>query len=392
MTDKTLFIHAGGTKTGSSALQNFFKINSARFKSFGFAFENCYTYEFDTNNGMLLYKALSSATSTDTEIDSLVLSYFGQCNNAICSSEYFQFTEAPGWRKLLESSDRLGVKLKVIFYFRNIIPFLLSAYDQVIKCHGEWRLFDEWVVQEGWHHAKAPNALQIIADELPAENLHVLPYDRVKGSLLRSFLEILGVDPSFEVDQNEQSRQVNRSLTSEERKSLIAVNKALGEAYSTELSDLLISINPQSRREPVSYDETTAKLLVDRFSDDVDWVNNNFFNGQSVVSVLPIESVKNTLSEKSTTQAACNNDAEKLVLNWALGKLKTIQSETEQRLLNALNDAAKNTSGKSHPDIPADFDLLAYLLLNPDLIRADLDPIQHFILHGRQEGRIYKFS
>lgn len=396
MTDKTFFIHAGGTKTGTSALQNFFEINASRLERFDFAYEHRSNinseYEINSGNGVLLYQTLSSFTSiTDNEIDSLVLSYFGGCNNAICSSECFSSFEAHNWKRLVESTGRIGAKLKVIFYFRNIIPFLVSAYDQVIKQEGEWKLFDEWAEQESCHHAIAPKALRIIVNEIPKENIHVLHYDRVKADLIKSFLYILGIDPSFEVDPNEQSRQVNRSLTGEEREALIAVNKVLGKVYSTELSNLFIYAKPNLRGEPVSYHQTTIEFLLDHFSNEVDWVNKTFFNDQDIVSVLPFESVKETQSEKPAIQSARNGNAEKQVLNWALEKLKTIQYETKQRLLHILRNAAQNTSGISHPDIPDDYDPIAYLLLNPDLFHAGVEPFHHFSNHGRNEGRRYKF-
>lgn len=384
MTDKTLFIHAGGSKAGSTALQEFFYANASQLEGLDFAYEM-----FGINNGLRLYGMLSSAATTDSELDSLVLSYFGRCNNAICSSEYFQLTEALGWKRLHESTERLGLKLKVIFYVRNVIPFLLSNYDQVIKCSGEWRSFDERAKTAPWHHAVA---LRIIADALPRENVQVLHFEHEKANLIRGFLDILGIDASFEVDQNEQKRQVNRSLTNEEREVLIAVNKALGEAYSTELSSLLIQANPDLRVEPVLYHKATAEFLLGRFSTEVDWVNNTFFNGQPVVSVLPVQPEKEPLSEKSTIQTAHSIDVEKRVLGWALDKLKTIQSDAEQRLLDILKDAALNVSEKSHPDIPDDFDSVAYLLLNPDVRHAGFNPVQHFILHGKQEGRAYKFA
>jgi hypothetical protein len=133
----------------------------------------------------------------------------------------------------------------------------------------------------------------------------------------------------------------------------------------------------------------TPSLLA-HYSNEVDWVNNTFFNEQAVVSVLPIEPEK-SLNKKSIIQPAHHSDVEKQVLDWALEKLKTIKDETEQRLLNALNNAAQNDSEKFHPDIPADFDSLAYLLLNPDVLHAGVDPVQHFINHGKLEGRAYKF-
>ncbi|MGZ8933266.1 MAG: hypothetical protein ACXW04_00055 [Methylobacter sp.] len=391
MTHKTLFIHAGGAKTGSSALQNFFEINATRLESLGFAYENRlhieHDYEIGSANGMLLYETLSFANPTDNEIDSLVSSYFGQCDNAICTSEYYAEFHRHHWKRLLESSLRLGVKLKVIFYVRNVIPFFLSAYDQVIKRHGEWREFDEWVLEAIWQHV---TALRKIAEELPKTSIQVLHFDQARTSLLRSFLDVLGIDASFEVNPNDQGRQVNRSLTNEERETLITVNKALGAAYSQEVSELLIYANPNIRGEPAPCHNTTTELLLDRYNTEVNWVNNTFFNGQDVVSVLPISPEKN-LSKKPIIQLTQNCDIEKRVLAWTLEKLKTLKDETEQTIMNAVNIATQNTSEKSHPDIPVDFDVLAYLLINRDVLHAGANPIQHFIDHGKREGRIYKF-
>jgi hypothetical protein len=109
-----------------------------------------------------------------------------------------------------------------------------------------------------------------------------------------------------------------------------------------------------------------------------------------VASVLPMKSQQNQnqdLPIKPTSDCA----EEMQVLNWVLEKIKTIQDETEQRLFIALNNAAQEKSGKFHPDIPADFDSIAYLLLNRDVYRAGFDPVQHFIIHGKREGRAYKF-
>jgi hypothetical protein len=394
MNEKTLYIHAGGPKTGTTALQNFFEINFHRLEGLGFAYENRVNikseYEINSGNGLLLYETLSFKDITDIEIDSLVLSYFGQCNYAICSSECFSKFDARVWRKLLESSVRLCVKVKVIIYVRNFIPFLLSAYDQVIKQDGEWRLFDEWAVQDGFQHASLSKGLQIIAGELPRENIHVLHYDRLSSNLIRSFFDVLGINSSFEVDQNDQRRQVNRSLTNEEREALLTVNKALGNAYSQELSDLLINANPNALGEPIVYHKTTEKLFLAQYNNEVNWLNNAFFNGQSVVSVLPID-LEKTIGKEPIIEPAHNSEVGKQVLNWALEKLKTIQGETENKLLYTLNYAVKNTTGASHSDIPADFDSIVYLLLNRDVLRAGFDPIQHFIIHGKQEGRAYKF-
>jgi hypothetical protein len=392
MADKTLFIHAGGAKTGSSALQNFFHINASQLESLGFAYENRlhieHDYEIGSANGMLLYGILSSATAADNEIDSAVLSYFGRCNSAICSSEFFAELDISGWKKLFESSKRLDVKLKVIFYVRNVIPYLLSAYDQIIKRHGGDELFDEWVKKATWQHGKA---LRIITDELPKSSIQVIHFDHERTNLIRGFLAILGVDASFKIDPNDQRRQVNRSLTNEERNALIAVNKVLGAAYSKELSELLIYANPNAQGEPATYTKATVDSLLANFNTEVNWVNSFFFNDKTVVSVLPFKREEKIPSETSKIKPEEKGDVERRLLGWALEKLKTIKDETEQTIMEAVKVSSYNNSRNFHADLPADFDVLAYLLINRDILHAGVDPIKHFIDYGIREGRIYKF-
>ncbi|MGJ0486930.1 MAG: hypothetical protein ACR65R_20685 [Methylomicrobium sp.] len=397
MTDKTLFIHAGGAKTGSSALQNFFHLNASKLESLGFAYENRlhieHEHEIGSANGMLLYETVLSPTSTDDEIDNAMSSYFGGCNSAICSSEFFAELDISGWKKLFESSIRLGVKLKVIFYVRNVIPYLLSAYDQIIKRHGGDELFDEWVKKAIWQHGKA---LRTMANVLPKSIIHVIHFDHVRANLIRGFLDILGVDSSFEIDPKDQKRQVNRSLTNEERNALIAANKILGAAYSKELSELLIYANPNATGEPAEYTKATIDSLLDNFNTEVNWVNSVFFNKKAVVSVLPTKPAKKILhlkflGKKSKIKPKEKINLEKLLLGWALEKLKTVQDETEQTLMETVKVAEQNSSRKFHPDLPTDFDVLAYLLINRDILHAGVDPIQHYIDYGKNEGRFYKF-
>ena len=127
MTDKTLFLHIGGSKTGSTGIQNFLGINKSLLDQNNIAFENTTTTEYLNNNGLLLYNLLLACPEADSEIDELLLSYFGTKNIAICSSEYFQTLEARYWQPLIDATIRLGITIKIIIYVRNVIPFLLSA-------------------------------------------------------------------------------------------------------------------------------------------------------------------------------------------------------------------------------------------------------------------------
>ncbi len=41
-------------------------------------------------------------------------------------------------------------------------------------------------------------------------------------------------------------------------------------------------------------------------------------------------------------------------------------------------------------ELPRDFDGALYLQLNPDVLAAAADPVEHYLLHGRNEGRLFK--
>ena len=190
MTDKTLFLHIGGSKTGSTGIQNFLGINKSLLDQNNIAFENTTTKEYANNNGLLLYNLLVATTKADNEIDELLLSYFGTKNIAICSSEYFQTLEAHYWQPLIDATIRLGITIKIIIYVRNVIPFLLSSYDQAVKRHGEHRNFDEWVDECGYGHCII---LKIIVNLLPMSNIHVLHFEKEKNNLIKSFLDTIGI-------------------------------------------------------------------------------------------------------------------------------------------------------------------------------------------------------
>jgi len=42
---------------------------------------------------------------------------------------------------------------------------------------------------------------------------------------------------------------------------------------------------------------------------------------------------------------------------------------------------------KKRPLLPAEFDAQKYLRVNPDVAEVGVDPVQHYLLFGRKEGR-----
>jgi hypothetical protein len=321
-------------------------------------------------------------------VDGVVLSYFGHQDIAICSSEYFAALSSSQWARLLQSTKRIGAELKVIIYVRSVLPFLVSVYDQAIKRHGEWRRFSEWVILAEWQHF---SSLQAIDAALPRSSLRVLSYDREKSGLIDSFLKALDIDSSVKASQEKAAGIVNRSLTTPERDILRHVNANLGAVYGKELSDILISKYPHVPSQFHEYDVAMNAFLREKFDREVAWVNDNYFGGEPVVSVCSFDPGKASVESHFNKEVGPTAEhLERLVLNWSLETLRTIKEETSRRILSALTTAACHAKGDLRSDLPADFDPIAYLCLNPDVAMAEADPVLHYLEFGRSEGRQYK--
>ena len=67
-----------------------------------------------------------------------------------------------------------------------------------------------------------------------------------------------------------------------------------------------------------------------------------------------------------------------------------IKNEAEINILNTLQNMLVNPI--VNPLLPADFDPLAYLIINKDLFFAGVNPQLHYLTYGIIEGRVYKFT
>jgi hypothetical protein len=108
MTAKTLFVHCGGSKTGSSAIQNFLELRRSALADVGFAYRNpvgiLYEHQIQSGNGAGLAWLLLDRQTSTTDLDACLISFVGDEPNAVCSSEFFSDLDADAWNQLHESA------------------------------------------------------------------------------------------------------------------------------------------------------------------------------------------------------------------------------------------------------------------------------------------------
>ncbi len=402
---RTIYFHIGGPKTGSSALQNFLELNREKLSSCGIDYNNAppIETEFDitSGNGVLLADAINGSFSENYH-DEILCSYFEKCNKAICSSEVMSIIDEQGWKKILASCNRLNLNYEIIFFVRDVAPYIYSSYNQAVKRHGEYRSAN-FIKEYEWTHV---NVLRTLTRVISREKIKVIHYEKIKTDIVGAFFEAIRVDHGFLL-KLPRPKSVNRSLDEDELGALRPLNKILGENYSSEMSDFLINANPELKVK-ARYDPNVIHLIRNKFLADVVWVNNTFFEKENVVSILAVSpenggfnifkaiNLRDLLGgvlRRVLSYAPCKNERniESLLLHWAAKKIVTTHSLSMVFLSNKICHLTTDRRLENDPAIPGDFDPIVYLLLNPDLIDASVNPFEHYINYGMQEGRLYIF-
>ena len=426
MQDKTLYLHAGGLKTGTSAIQNFLGRNKKQLTSSGISYlgntKIAHNREVTSGNGVPLYFELIT-NNPDSHLDNLLQGYLGVNAKGICSYEGFSLLSEVHWIKLINSAKRLDIRLEVIFYVRNVIPFFISVYDQTIKRHGESRTIEEWIFlpDNKWQHLETLKILYALKEDVI---FHVLSYDQHARSLLKSFLCIIKMDRTINITKEDDNRVVNRSLTNSERIVLQTINKSFTQK-SEELSDMFLYSRPDAKTS-FTYPKLVVKVLSKRFSQDVVWVNNSFFHGKKIVGLhlSKDQNDKNTASvglstffniffkkyfhsgylanlsvlikkffclkreffrKKSCVDTQDQADALTTLLEWTIKILEDDQTSSIKFIVSKLNQIDWNNA--SHDDIPDNFNPVAYLLINVDVLLSEIKPHEHYISYGQYESR-----
>jgi hypothetical protein len=397
MSNRILWLHIGGPKTGSTSIQNYLKLNATELMKYGimYASAGCdFREEIGSGNGITLLEALQSSGKNDEFVHEIIKSYFGSHDIAICSSERLGELTFNHWRKLIQSCERVGVQIRVLFYIRNAYSYLQSAYDQAIKRHGVWNEFFEWVELSNWDHIQT---LKILTDIFPRNSLYVVHYDTNKRFLIDSFFHATQLSVETSAFIGSKQAIVNRSLTESERYYLKKINKICGDLYSKEISDRLIIANPNADHQPAVIQQATKNNLVQRYGEDVNWVNKNYFDGKNVVSIFNIENklseLKHKRLKKQKDKALTyfdNRTIEMELIEWAINKLANAQQSSLEIISKRL--LAIDWHNASKADIPHDFDPVAYLLNNIDVVLANIPPFKHYAEIGKDEIRSWKWE
>lgn len=394
--ERTLYIHAGSPKTGSSALQFFLHKNRSILAQTGISYEFSpdvegphETADNISGNGA---KLIQACMSHDPNLAGLIEAYFNGAQAALISTELIYNLSADSLQLLADCCSESRINVSIIVFVRNVGPFLWSAYLQLAKNHLATYSFEEYVLRVG----RFPLAeyMERLLGAFSKDRIRVLHYDSQKGEIDLALVQSLGLD-SEQFERSFLKRTINRSLSEFELSLMLKVNTIVsdqqlgrfGESLTSSLASALRARNPDLPSARLT-SKCARRLIPYMFKDDMDWMNNSFFDGKQVISFFDPNERIDEAHVPDTSKLSVLDGA----IFWAITELIECYKDSGRALVSKYVGSALQkvaTAERPTKDLPDNFDPFYYFMTNLDVLRGADDPYQHFLAHGRGEGRAY---
>jgi hypothetical protein len=377
MTDglrRVLHFHTGTWKTGSTALQIFLDRNRPALAEAGVSYEFQPQADHNAGNGSHLRGRLLGLHLAPPLLAGMLEDHFAGRNSAICSSEGFTQFGASEWQQLIDVCGHLHIDIRVITYVRDIAPYYLSLHAQLFKSGEHHATIEEYSNIDCYRPVM--NSLRCMHDMLGRSVMTVLHYESTMDRLEAPFLGALGIQAAG-FDLSVLSQQLNRSLSQYEMDILRDLIEKTGVQLASNLAALLLERRPALKADRTA-DAALRQKLATRHAADRAWLNDVFFGGADIVK---IDGTTAQAGRHDGLSASDRQAIDRDVANWCISQLGNAQEAGATFIANSLTHIDWKNIG--HPALPADFDPIAYLLLNLDVLKSGARPCEHYLAHGR---------
>ena len=220
---KTLYLHCGTHKTGTTAIQQYLNNNLTLLEKNNLIYPSIgYTKNYPYNNHGIAWEISGDPRLKFEKHNNSLKDFYKLLEKSnkdlIISSEDFQFfnIKENSYEEFCKQVNKNDYKIKVILYLRNQLDFFRGIYqiilmrarfinsNQVFKMIKE--SFNKLIINE----MKLTiffdylNLIENIKDKLYISNDDIIckSYDENKNNLINSFNQIIGINENVEKDEN----------------------------------------------------------------------------------------------------------------------------------------------------------------------------------------------
>ena len=359
---KTLYLHIGTPKTGTSAIQHFLLKNSNVLKEHGYCFPELpchYTYARNNRNGYFL-----TAHSGYKKGFQQIASYFEVFDNII-------LTEETLWRHLyvhpqiatdlMAHAKEHGYQIQVIVYLRCQDEFIVSLWKENVKHrkHALTLTFQErlpQVLENESFILEYASRLDELAAVFGRDRLTVRRYEKnswKNGLIIDDFLACIGLEhtadfqdletfknPSLSENTVEIKRIINKetSFSQEENKYLYHFLREISAdstaAYpcsmlsASEAEELLHRFDDENARVAKEYIRDGKPLFAPVSGDKVKWMPDNPYLREDIIRFFSLATVD---LKRENTQLKSDLDDLKNELSDLRQELSDLKKQTSEQ-------------------------------------------------------------
>jgi len=381
LTKRKIIFHIGQPKTGSSALQAFLSVNANRLAECGIGYpfpegESTVASGYCTGNVVHTMQSIARSNGDGSHPEklgpiSLFENYFLDAINlglrdsnesiVLFSAEGLSAPFAnfalPVFRQL-----NMAHEVEIVCFVRDPYDFAISAWKQGVKTGRRTEDFETFIRSR---IEKKSFGLETVATYVPAvSDAKLINYDTHRKDIFTPFLRAIGVSDKLGKFKVPSNSQTTPSVSYSQATALVQARKIVRSPLFYAL--LTKRFRSQKESAPDPYIRKLDQLIMDYMKESLERLNDLLPDGQKLRTTVRDED--DLLSEKVSLEI--------------LRSVMEVANEASE--LNTKRSVSRKLKG-----LPADFDPLVYLLLNPDLEAAGVDPASHYLNNGRFEARRY---
>ena len=385
---KRVIVHVGFHKTGSSALQAFLASNAERLAREGIGYPYPDPEQIVATGGcsgnavQVLYRGgfMDGFGVDQKAYERLSVAYFDELagivkedprKTVLISGEILSAHPGENFSSFVEKLHSFS-SVEIVCFVRDPFDFVFSSWRQKFKTSMSVPGFPEHLKRISRDEAEASSMLRgfkyFQGIGVP---IKVINYDHNKKNVASAFMTAIGFkDISDEVAVG-GIKEANISLTPSE----VCLAQIVQEKINNSDFTAAFIRTAQSRDRRVSleyYNRRQHQQILDSFGDTIRLINSHLPEGQRLA-----------------TEVRDREDADFVILPEDAALLLDLVNKliTERPKIQGYLPVEPHAGV---PSLPLDFDREAYLLHNPDVAAAGMDPAQHWQLHGCRENRRYK--
>lgn len=373
-----LVFHVGMPKTGTTSIQAFLSTYSEQLLRLGIDYPN--PEHPDTVNsgvctGNLLAEIIKAAKSKDLryeDINKAITSCFEEVvQKAVVSrkAETLLFSGEFLSARCVESNirvmKRLGIdhQVEIKLFIRDPYDHFISAWKQNVK-RGT-AAYPHEVFQKGKGESTFVYR-RILRFLEPGLRVQLLKFESCRSNLIEIFLSTLGIESKL-LKPLLAGKRHNASLSFEQALLVVMTTRLLKNSRMSALLTKQFLENPRP-------DGDIYLVALD--------------SALRSASLEDLMTINSHLPEKDRYPLAPRTSGPQQPLSFQAKDIEILM-----RCL-AISEPKKNLAitpnQDTSRDLPPDFDPEDYLLRNPDVRRSGMSPVDHYLIHGRYEGRRYK--